>query len=186
VRRTIQMIDVEPSQIQLDVRFVTTSNEDVLDIGISPGGTGWTASLGLGQIPTRLPFDLGAGGWDDSMIANPTRRPAGPFADERPERRHTTIPDVVFGALNFQQVSATLRLLKKDARSEIVQAPQIVALDHQTATIFVGEAVRYAQARVEQGQAGGCCWRSRKATSRRSTSASSCWRPRTSCPAPTR
>jgi type II secretory pathway component GspD/PulD (secretin) len=30
-----------------------------------------------------------------------------------------------------------------------------VALDHQTATIFVGESVRYAQARVEQGQAGG-------------------------------
>jgi type II secretory pathway component GspD/PulD (secretin) len=61
----------------------------------------------------------------------------------------------VFGALNLTQVTATLRLLKKDARSEIVQAPQITALDHQTATIFVGEAVRYAQSRVEQGQAGG-------------------------------
>ena len=154
VVRTIAMIDVEPSQIQLDVRFVTTSNEDVLDYGISPGGSGWTASLGLGQIPTRLPFDLGAGGWDDRLIASPTG--TGPFADDTSNLpAGTTIPDVVFGALNFQQVTATLRLLKKDARSEIVQAPQIVALDHQTATIFVGEAVRYAQARVEQGQAGG-------------------------------
>ncbi|MCU0863530.1 MAG: hypothetical protein MUC36_07065 [Planctomycetes bacterium] len=152
VRRTIQLIDVEPSQIQLDVRFVTTSNEDVLDFGISPGGSGWTASLGLGQIPTRLPFDLGAGGWDDQLIANPGG--IGPFADVN-DPAATVIPDVVFGALNFQQVSATLRLLKKDARSEIVQAPQIVAMDHQMATIFVGEAVRYAQARVEQGQAGG-------------------------------
>ncbi|MBL9077117.1 MAG: hypothetical protein JNL08_06430 [Planctomycetes bacterium] len=156
VKKTIAMIDVEPSQIQLDVKFVTTSNEDVLDIGISPGGSGWTASLGLGQIPTRLPFDLGAGGWDDSIIANETG--TGPFADgaglgNLPAQ--TTIPNVVFGALNLQQVTATLRLLKKDARSEIVQAPQITALDHQTATIFVGEAVRYAQARVEQGQAGG-------------------------------
>jgi type II secretory pathway component GspD/PulD (secretin) len=137
------------------VRFVTTSNEDVLDFGISPGGTGWSAGLSLGQIPTRLPFDLGAGGWDDRLIANPNG-PIGPFADEgQNDPANTTIPDVVFGALNFQQVSATLRLLKKDARSEIVQAPQIVALDHQTATIFVGEAIRYAQARVEQGQAGG-------------------------------
>lgn len=153
VQKAIDMVDVEPSQIQLDVRFVTTTNDDVLDFGISPGGSGWTASLGLGQIPTRLPFDLGAGGWDDSIIANDTR--TGPFTDETQNFGDTTIPSVVFGALNFQQVSATLRLLKKDARSEIVQAPQIVALDHQTATIFVGEAVRYAQARVEQGQAGG-------------------------------
>jgi general secretion pathway protein D len=65
------------------------------------------------------------------------------------------MPNVVFGALNFQQVTATLRLLKKDSRSEIVQAPNITTLDNQPATIFVGEAVRYAQARVEQGQAGG-------------------------------
>jgi len=154
MKRTIQMIDVEPSQVQLDVRFVTTSNDDVLDIGISPGGNGWSASLGLGQIPTRLPFDLGQGGWDDDIIANPLEQ--GPFADDtQNEPAGTSIPNVVFGALNFQQVTATLRLLKKDSRSEIVQAPQITALDHQTATIFVGEAVRYAQARVEQGQAGG-------------------------------
>ena len=152
VLRTIQMIDVEPSQIQLDVRFVTTTNDDVLDFGISPGGSGWTAGIGLGQIPTRLPFDMGFGGWDDSIIASDLG--GGPFA-EAGNAGATTIPNVVFGALNFQQVTATLRLLKKDARSEIVQAPQIVALDHQTATIFVGEAVRYAQARVEQGQAGG-------------------------------
>lgn len=160
VRRTIALIDVEPSQVYLDVRFVTTSNEDVLDIGISPGGSGWTASLGLGQIPHRLPFNLGSGGWDDRIIANPTGETPGnaqgPFVDPLLNApAGTTIPNVVFGALNMTQVTATLRLLKRDSRSEIVQAPQIVALDHQTATIFVGEAVRYAQARVEQGQAGG-------------------------------
>jgi type IV pilus assembly protein PilQ len=154
VAKTIAMIDVEPSQIYLDVRFVTTTNEDLMDIGVNPGGNGWSASVGLGQIPTRLPFNLGAGGWDDSLIANDTG--TGPFTNEALNGgAEVTIPNVVFGALNFQQVTATLRLLKKDARSEIVQAPQIVALDHQTATIFVGEAVRYAQSRVEQGQAGG-------------------------------
>ncbi|MBL8725024.1 MAG: hypothetical protein JNK49_13320 [Planctomycetes bacterium] len=154
VRKTIAMIDTEPSQIFLDVRFVTTSNEDVLDFGISPGGAGWSATLGLGQIPTRLPFDLGQGGWDDKLIASGSGR--GPFATNAGNGDTLmTIPNVVFGALDFRDVTATLRLLKKDARSEILQAPQIVALDHQTATIFVGEAVRYAKARVEQGQAGG-------------------------------
>lgn len=154
IKRIIGQVDIEPSQIFLDVRFVTTSNEDILDVGFSPGGNGWSASLGLGQIPTRLPFDLGRGGWDDNIIANDTG--VGPFADSTLNPSgETTMPNVVFGALNFTQVSTTLRLLKKDTRSEILQAPKIVALDHQTATIFVGEAVRYAQSRVEQGQAGG-------------------------------
>jgi type IV pilus assembly protein PilQ len=156
IARTIAMMDVEPSQVQLDVRFVTTSNDDLLDVGINPGGNGWSASLGLGQIPTRLPFDLGAGGWDDSLIASETG--TGPFVDGANAQNlpaATTIPSVVFGALNFQEVTATLRLLARDSRSEILQAPQITTLDNSTATIFVGEAVRYAQARVEQGQAGG-------------------------------
>lgn len=156
IERTIALMDIEPAQVQLDVRFVTTSNDDLLDIGVSPGGNGWSASLGLGQIPTRLPFDLGAGGWEDSLIANETG--TGPFVDGASAQNlpaTTTIPSVVFGALNFQQVTATLRLLARDARSEIEQAPQITTLDNHTATIFVGEAVRYAQARVEQGQAGG-------------------------------
>ena len=159
IRRTLDLIDTEPAQIQLDIRFVTTTNEDVLDVGINPGGSGWTASLGLGQIPTNLPFNLGQGGWDDRLVANPTGdnsgQGRGPFADESLNAGETTVPNVVFGALNFQQVTATLRLLKRDTRSELVQAPQIVTLDHQPATIFVGEAIRYAQARVEQGQAGG-------------------------------
>jgi len=154
IKRIVSQIDIEPAQIYLDVRFVTTTNEDVLDIGISPGGNGYTARLGLGQIPTRLPFDLGAGGWDDKIIANDSG--TGPFVDPLGNQSaDVTIPNVVYGALDFTQVTATLRLLKKDARSEITQAPKIVALDHQTATIFVGEAVRYAQSRVEQGQAGG-------------------------------
>ncbi len=154
VKRIIQMIDIEPAQVYLDVKFVTTTNDDVLDVGISPGGSGYTASLGLGSIPTRLPFDLGAGGWEDGLIANSAG--IGPFTDPLQNDGATTlIPSVVFGTLDFSQVTATLRLLKKDSRSEITQAPKIVAMDHQTATIFVGEAVRYAQARVEQGQAGG-------------------------------
>jgi type II secretory pathway component GspD/PulD (secretin) len=154
------MMDVEPSQVQLDVRFVTTSNDDLLDIGISPGGNGWTASLGLGQMPTRLPFNLGTGGWDDDLVVNPfgdaPGQGQGPFGDPALNLpAATTIPNVVFGALNFQEVTATLRLLKRDSRSEILQAPQITTLDNVPATIFVGEAVRYAQSRVEQGQAGG-------------------------------
>lgn len=154
VRRIIEGVDIEPGQIFIDVKFVTTSNQDILEYGVNIGDDGWTASLGLGQIPTRLPFDLGAGGFDDRLIANDTG--TGPFADENLNPTGNTImPDVIFGALNFTQVQAALRLLQQDTQSEIVQAPKLIAIDHQEATIFVGETIRYAQARAEQGQAGG-------------------------------
>ncbi|MCA8955476.1 MAG: hypothetical protein KDC87_05345 [Planctomycetes bacterium] len=153
IQQVINQIDIEPAQIFINVQFVTTSNRDLLSYGVDIG-SGWNASMGLGQIPTRLPFNLGAGGWDDKIIANDNR--TGPFADatQNPTGA-TTIPNVIFGALNFTEVTAALRLLQQDVHSEIVQAPKIVALDHQEATIFVGETVRYAQARAEQGQAGG-------------------------------
>ncbi|MHC5064477.1 MAG: type II secretion system protein GspD, partial [Planctomycetota bacterium] len=154
IAKVIERIDIEPGQVFIDVKFVTTTNTDVLDYGISPGENGWTASLSLGQIPTRLPFNLGAGGFDDDIIANDLG--IGPFADELLNPTGlTTMPNVVFGALNFQEVQSTLRLLKRDVRSTITQAPKLIALDHQEATIFVGETIRYAQARSEQGQAGG-------------------------------
>ena len=154
IEAVINQIDVEPAQIFVDVRFVTTSNRDVLSYGIDIGSGGWNAGIGLGQIPTRLPFNLGAGGIDDKLIANDSR--SGPFADGTLNPTGaTTIPNVIYGALNLTEVTAALRLLEQDVHSEIVQAPKIVALDHQEATIFVGETVRYAQARAEQGQAGG-------------------------------
>ena len=53
------------------------------------------------------------------------------------------------------QVVATLRLLQRDTASEVIQAPKLIALDGRPATIFVGETIRYAEAKSEQGQAGG-------------------------------
>lgn len=154
MRRTIAQIDVEPKQVFVDVKFVTTQNTDLLDFGVSIGDTGWQASIGLGQIPTRLPFDLGRGGFEDEIIANDSG--IGPFTDPSLNgSTNTFVPDTIFGALNFTQVTATLKLLKRDSTSEIVQAPKIIALDHQEATIFVGDTVRYAQARSESGQSGG-------------------------------
>ena len=154
IESIIHQIDIEPAQVFIDVQFITTSNRDILEYGVNVRDGGWNASLGLGQIPTRLPFNLGSGGIDDSLIANDTG--IGPFATAGSNPTgQTTMPNVIFGALNFTEVTAALKLLKQDVFSEIVQAPQLVALDNQEATIFVGETVRYAQARAEQGQAGG-------------------------------
>jgi type II secretory pathway component GspD/PulD (secretin) len=67
----------------------------------------------------------------------------------------TVVPPNVFGQLSFLGVEPTLRLLQRDTKSEVIQAPKILALDGIPSTIFVGETVRYAEAKSEQGQAGG-------------------------------
>lgn len=154
VERMISKIDVEPKQVFVDVKFVTTRNTNLLEYGVNVGDTGWSVSASGGAIPIKFPFNLGGGGFEDSLIANDSGR--GPFADAALNASNQTIvPNTIFGALDFTQVSATLRLLKKDESSEIVQAPKIIALDHEPATIFVGDTVRYAQARAESSQSGG-------------------------------
>ena len=105
IESIIRQIDVEPGQVFIDVKFVSTANRDILEYGFDIGDNGLTASIGLGQIPTRLPFNLGPGGFDDFFIANDNRE--GPFAlDTLNPTGNTTIPDVIFGALNFTQVTS--------------------------------------------------------------------------------
>jgi general secretion pathway protein D len=149
----IAQLDIEPSQVFVDVKFVSTINTDIFNLGVDYGDAGPTVGFGLGQIPISLPFDLGSGGWDDLIIASPDGK--GPYVDSALNGGDTIVPSTVFGALNFQGISATIRMLQRDSRTEIVQAPQLIALDGDPATIFVGETIRYAEAKTEQGQAGG-------------------------------
>ena len=106
-----------------------------------------------GQIPITFPFNPGSGGFEDWLIANPGSK--GPYPSPSGNSSFTVLPDTIFGALSFTQVSATLRMLQSDSSTEIIQAPMILALDGRPSTIFVGETIRYAEAKSEQGQAGG-------------------------------
>jgi len=138
----VQQIDVEPSQIFFDVKLITTQNTDLLDIGVDPGEDGWTAAITLSAAPTRLPFGV----WDDLDRAVPGD-PLDPTVSPQ--------PPTTFGTIDFTGVSMALRLFKEDRSSRVVQAPKLVALDNQEATIFVGETVRYAQTTASSNQSGG-------------------------------
>jgi type II secretory pathway component GspD/PulD (secretin) len=162
IRDTVQMhkrigeiikeIDIEPAQVFIDVKFVSTTNADLYDLGVDYGDNGIGISASGGQIPITFPFDIGNGGFEDSLIA--TESGNGPFVGAG-NGGSTSIPDTVFGALSFTQVAATLRMMQRDTSTEVVQAPKLIALDGKAATIFVGETIRYAEAKTEQGQAGG-------------------------------
>ncbi len=153
IREILTRLDVEPAQVFVDVKFVTTGNTDVLNLGVDYGDSGPTVSLSGGQIPITFPFDQAGGGFEDWFIASESGK--GPFVNPDLNGGPTIVPETVFGALSFTQVQATLRLLQRDVTTEVFQAPKIIALDDHPATIFVGETIRYAEAKSEQGQAGG-------------------------------
>jgi type IV pilus secretin PilQ/predicted competence protein len=148
----LSRIDVEPAQIFVDVKFVVTGNTDFFDLGIDIGDQGLQVSTNGGSIPSRLPFTLGDGGFEDEIIASESEE--GPFGFPDSEVTGGG-SQVVFGTLDFTKASMTLRILKRDVSTQIIQAPKLLALDNHEATIFVGETVRFAQVEAEQGQAGG-------------------------------
>ena len=153
IKDMLARLDVEPAQVFSDVKFVSTTNTDLLNLGVDYGDAGPQVTLSGGQIPVTFPFNAGRGGFEDSVIANPVGY--GPFVDPTLNAGATQIPDTIFGALSFTEVTATLRLLQRDTKSEVIQAPKIFTLDGNAGTIFVGETIRYAEAKSEQGQAGG-------------------------------
>lgn len=158
IRETLTRLDIEPTQVFVDVKFVSTENGDLVNLGIDYGGAGPQVSISGGQIPVTVPFTLGSKGWEDGIIASPSG--TGPFADPNAvppfsNGGKTVIPDTIFGALSFTQFQASLRLLQQFTKTEVMQAPKIMALDGKESTIFVGETIRYAEAKSEQGQAGG-------------------------------
>lgn len=152
VKDMLERLDVEPSQVFCDVKFVSTTSNDLLALGVDYGDAGVQVSASGGQIPITLPFDMGPGGLDDSIIVNPSG--AGPFADPLLNAGNTVIPDTVYGALSFTGVAGTLSMLQRDSNTEVVQAPKIFTMDGRPATIFVGETIRYAEAKSEVGQTG--------------------------------
>ncbi|MEM8711904.1 MAG: secretin N-terminal domain-containing protein, partial [Planctomycetota bacterium] len=157
IQEIIRRLDVEPSQVFIDLKFVSTTNTELLNLGVDYGDGGPQVSISGSQIPIELPFSVGDSGWEDGIIASDFG--FGPFAGNELtgpiNAGSTQVPNTIFGALSFTQVQATLRMLQRDQNSEVIQAPKIITLDGNEATIFVGETVRYAEAKSEQGQAGG-------------------------------
>jgi type IV pilus assembly protein PilQ len=140
----IQILDIEPQQVNLEVKFVSTTNRDLLQFGTSwsfagADGVGissrvlhpsaFTDATGtelFGKI-TRLPFGLG------HEVGSPG--------------------DQFF--LTQYDMSAVFRAFKNDRFSRLIQEPTLSVMDNQEATIFVGETISYAEVRSVTNQFGG-------------------------------
>ena len=156
IKKIVAELDREPLQVQVDVKFVSTTVTDFLDVGIN-FTNGVRVTGNLGSMTHRLPFEMGNGGIEDEIGLSTntagTGFQRGPTADEVATFNSST-PPYNFGVLDFRQLEMATSFLKTDGRSQIVQRPSLTVLDNFAATIFVGEVVRYAEVSLEASQAG--------------------------------
>lgn len=152
VERLVKELDVEPPQVFIDIKFVTTTNTDALSFGVDIGNEGIAAGLTGSAIPSRLPFTIGSSGFDLLPDRHTDQGGSNGLPGLTPDELKSA---TTFGRLDFTQVAFTLKLLKQDRQSRVVQAPKLIVLDNQEATIFVGRTIRFAQTEAVEGQSGG-------------------------------
>jgi type II secretory pathway component GspD/PulD (secretin) len=140
VRALCEQLDVEPPQIFIDMNFISTTATDAMELGLHTQNGFMMGVTGAG-ITHRLPFAASGGGWSD--VISGTNFPAPSAAS------------FTYGTLDYSQTNLMFQFLKKDGCTKVVQAPKILALDNQEATIFVGESIRYARSTAASNQNGG-------------------------------
>lgn len=145
VAEIISILDVEPNQVILDVKFISTSNRDLLQFGVNwnLGGqqgitvsnqilppTSYTGPDGVTRVGkiTKLPFGLG-------------RETGGVGQDQ------------LF--LTRFDMEMVFRAFKQDRYSRLIQEPTLAVIDNMGATIFVGETISYAEVNTTTNQFGG-------------------------------
>ncbi len=140
----IARLDQEPEQVIIDLKFITTRNEDLLEFGTrysSPGGDSG-ATFSTRALPQNSMVDVGG----VRRTGEVTRLPFG-IGSQVPKG------DQFF--LTTYEFAATLRLFKEDTYTKTTQAPSITALNNRPATIFVGDEIHYAQVKTAATQSGG-------------------------------
>lgn len=143
LKAMVAQLDVEPPQVFIDMNFIVTSNSDSLDLGLRAGDTsGIGFSLSGADVLHQLPFNVGGtGGLADALSGTVFPPPAA--------------SSFTYGTLTTSETRMLWNFLQRDNSTRIVQAPKLLALDNQAATIFIGETIRYARTTAATNQNGG-------------------------------
>ncbi len=135
-------LDVEPPQVFIDMNFVVTRSSDALDLGMQGGANGLSFGVSGSDIIHQMPFNVGGGsGLADAITGTAFPPPAASAFS--------------YGTLTSSETSLLFNFLQRDTSTRIVQAPKLLALDNQAATIFIGETIRYARTEAATNQNGG-------------------------------
>lgn len=132
-------IDVEPQQVFVDVKFITTRNSNF-----------WRDGLRLGD-PIRNPTDAGVRvGLLTSSAGSESQFPF--LIGEGIDLFSSTFQ--VPAILDFSQMDILLQYVDIDNNTKVTQAPHLLTLNDREAVIFVGEKVPFAEQRATQDQNG--------------------------------
>ncbi len=157
IGRIVAEMDVAAAQVFVQVRFVSTTNDNLLQYGVD-----WASGIQIGQdsfgsVVSEFPFDHHKGGWEDNIaiVSEPWKSngPTGRHVEEWLEESGREV-NYEFGVFDMTQTSAFLRLVQKDTQSKIVQFPILTVLDNEASTIFSGQTVRFAEEVTTAGEAG--------------------------------
>ena len=180
----IDKLDLPPKQVHVSVKLVELSDSDAerigvnwnqgLQFGLSPVST-WSSAF---------PFDVSNGiskSWLGDLAVGQAQRPvidpitktvvpsldifslrnsvssAGGFSGLGGAGAAATIanPSVALGSMGFKATNALFELFRTKTSGRVIQAPQLITLDNEEATIQVGELVRYAESFVANTEGGG-------------------------------
>lgn len=144
LKTLVTALDTEPAQIELDMCFVITSNQDAINLGLNPGDTeGFGMGLSGADFFHMFPWNIGGSASDVASIISGT-------AFTSP-----TSSTFTYGRLGASETSLLWKWLQRDVSTRVVQSPKLLALDNQEATVFVGETIRYARSDAATNQNGG-------------------------------
>ena len=164
IEAIIREIDVEPALVQIEVKFISTTSDDILEAGLklddpnTPGRDGLRL-IARGSSPLSGFPDLSGTGsivdpltgpvYPGSLVAN-----GGTWPFDIGNMQSIGVPYQALGVLDFSQTQLLLSMVKDDENSKIIQQPFLTTLDNYPSTIFVGEEVPFAVQSVQQDQNG--------------------------------
>ncbi len=164
IEEIIKEIDVEPALVQIEVKFISTTSNDILETGLkfdnpnTPGRDGFRLNA-YGSSPLSGIPDLSGTG----AIIDPALGPVfpgsvvhngGTWPFDIGNMQSIGVPYQALGILDFTQTQLLLSMVKDDENSKIIQQPFLTTLDNHPSTIFVGEEVPFAVQNIQQDQNG--------------------------------
>ncbi|TET36968.1 MAG: hypothetical protein E3J72_07245 [Planctomycetota bacterium] len=140
--RIIKQLDAPPTQVFLEVKFIRTTISGLTERGIR---------FDLSDTPEEDGVFLKVDFPSPNLL---TGTGGGTYQFDLGRWESIREDFSAVGMIDFTQTEILLRLIKSDENTRIVQAPRILALNNQEATIFVGERVPFVRQQSQVDQSG--------------------------------
>ncbi len=158
IESMVTELDIEPALVQVEVSFISTTSDDVLETGVK---------FDLPDTPAREGLRINAFAPEPQALVTDREAAAGLPGGLNPviERGGTFPFDIgrwetlrrgftALGILDFTETRLLLSMVRDDDNSKILQNPKLTTLDNHPSNIFVGDSVPFAVQRVKTDQNG--------------------------------